>query len=67
MENLEVFDKNGKQININDVIFDYLKNNLTIDISTKTERDYDSDDKYNCVKIVLLLNNKEISKCETRL
>jgi len=67
MENLEVFDKNGKQININDVIFDYLKNNLKINISKDIEK-YGYDEKIQqIISVQLLLKDKEISNSKIRL
>jgi hypothetical protein len=65
MENLEIFDKNGKVLCIADVIINYLKNNLEIQLSTNIEGDYD--DRYTTIEVSILLDKKVICKSSDNL
>ena len=51
--------------NLSDIMFNYLKNNLNINISTTREVDYD--DKYTFIEVSLLLENEEISRDNFRI
>jgi hypothetical protein len=65
MEELEIFDKNGKTINNKDVIGTFLKDNLTIEISTSTIRDYG--DTYTNIEVSISLDGEEICKSGDRI
>ena len=60
MEDLEIFDKNGKALHIVDVMRSFLKDNLAIQISTS--REYDYGDEYTVIEVSISLDGEEICK-----
>ena len=60
MEDLEIFDKNGKALHIADVMRSFLKENLAIQISTSRERD--NGDEYTVIEVSISLDGEEICK-----
>lgn len=60
MENLEIFDKNGKALHITDVMRSFLKENLAIQISTSRERDFGGE--YTVIEVSISLDGEEICK-----
>ena len=60
MEDLEIFDKSGKALHIADVMRSFLKENLSIQISTRSERDYGNE--YTVIEVSISLAGEEICK-----
>lgn len=60
MNDLEIFDKNGNQLHISDIITNFLKENLSIEISTSKENDFGN--RITVIEVSILLDGKEISK-----
>lgn len=60
MDEIVLFDKDGNQFNLKDAIFNFLKDNLEITISTSKE--YDHGTEYISITSSVSLNNKKISE-----
>ncbi len=58
MENIEVFDKDGKALHIADVMRSFLKNNLTIELITGSETDYYTE--YKTIQVKVYLGSDEL-------
>lgn len=58
MNNLEIFDKDGKALHIADVISRFLKENLTIELIAESGRDYYTE--YKTIKVKVYLGKDEV-------
>ena len=58
MDNLEIFDKDGKSLHIADVVRSFLKENLTIELITGSETDYYTE--YKTIEVKVYLGNDEV-------
>ena len=58
MDNLEIFDKDGKLLHIADVVRSFLKENLTIELITGSETDYYTE--YKTIEVKVYLGNDEV-------
>ena len=58
MDNLEIFDKDGKALHIADVMRSFLKENLTIELITGSETDYYTE--YKTIEVKVYLGNDEV-------
>ena len=58
MDNLEIFDKDGKSLHIADVVRSFLKENLTIELITGSETDHYTE--YKTIEVKVYLGNDEV-------
>lgn len=66
MEKIELFDKNGEAVNLGIAIADYLKDNLTIQVTVYRKANFDFGKDHNEIEIKLLLNDEVIcNDCDT--
>ena len=65
MNNLEIFDKDGKALHIADVMRSFLKENLTIELITGSETDYYTE--YKTIEVKVYLGNDEVCSASDSL
>ena len=65
MNNLEIFDKDGKALHITDVMRSFLKENLTIELITGSETDYYTE--YKTIEVKVYLGNDEVCSASDSL
>tara|TARA_R110000765_G_scaffold32_1_gene69 strand:- start:1054 stop:1254 length:201 start_codon:yes stop_codon:yes gene_type:complete len=65
MDNLEIFDKDGKALHITDVMRSFLKENLTIELITGSETDYYTEHK--TIEVKVYLGNDEVCSASDSL
>lgn len=65
MTDLEIFDKNGTPLNISEVVSSFLKDNLSIQLSTSKE--FDFGDEYTLIEVSISLGDDEICRCNDRI
>ncbi len=58
MEDLELFDKNGNPVLLSEIMSNFLKDNLYINISANKETDYGTD--YTTIDVSISLNDTVI-------
>ena len=65
MNSLEIFDKDGKALQIADVMCSFLKENLTIELITGSETDYYTE--YKTIEVKVYLGNDEVCSASDSL